>query len=240
MDLEHGLERTAEYAASKGFALKSYFLDCIRRGQSRGIKAILGGPDYIREMEALFGTDLELARMSYVFVWSQAQRAAVEGGLTEESATHIYKACTLQAQRLTTIRGLAELNVQTLVDWAEAVAATEDDGPLSPLVRRCRMYIREHVYEELTVARIAEAMSFSRSHLAHIFKAETGRTLMEVIQEEKIHEAERLIELTPLSLTEIGLKLGFCSQSHFARVFRKITGTTPSEFRRSGPGTSLA
>lgn len=233
MDLELRLQRTAEYAASKGFALKSYFLDCIRRGQSRSIKAILGGPDYIREMEALFGNDLALAQMSYTFVWSQAQRAAVEGGLTEESASRIYNRCFLQAQRLTTIRELAELNVRVLVEWAEAIAATEEEGRLSPLVRRCRMYIREHVYEELSVNQIAEAMSFSRSHLAHIFKAETGRTLLDVIQEEKIHEAVRLVELTPLSLTEIGLKLGFCSQSHFTRTFRKIAGTTPSECRRA-------
>jgi AraC-like DNA-binding protein len=232
MDLELGLQRTAEYAASKGFALKSYFLDCIRRGHSRSIRALLGGPDYIREMEALFGSDLALARLSYTFVWSQAQRAAVEGGLTEESASRIYNRCFVQAQQLTTIRDLAELNVRTLMAWAEAVAATEEDGGLSPLVRRCRMYIREHVYEELTVARIAEAMNFSRSHLAHIFKAETGQTLMAVIQEEKIREATRLVDLTPLSLTEIGLKLGFCSQSHFTKAFRKITGTTPSNYRR--------
>lgn len=233
MDFELRLQRVDAYAAREGFALKDYFLDCIRKGRSRGIKAFLAGPDYVREMEALFRNDLALARMAYTFVWSQAQRAAVEGGLTEESASQIYHKCFLQAQRFTSIRELAELNVQVLVEWADAVAATEGDSRLSPLVRRCCLYIREHIYEKLSVNQIAEAMNFSRSHLAHLFKSETSRTLTNVIQEEKIHEAVRLIELTPLSLNEIGLKLGFCSQSHFTRTFRKVTGTTPGQCRRT-------
>jgi len=233
MDFQLRLQRVDAYAAREGLALKDYFLDCIRKGRSRGIEAFLAGPDYIREMEALFRNDLALARIAYTFVWSQAQRAAVEGGLTEESALRIYHKCTLQAERFTSIRELAEQNVQVLIEWADAVAATEDDARLSPLVRRCRKYIREHVHEKLTVNEIAKAMNFSRSHLARIFKSETGRTLISVIQEEKIHEAVRLIEFTPLSLTEIGLKLGFCSQSHFTRTFRKINGTTPSQYRRA-------
>ena len=234
MDFELRLQRTAAYAASKGFALKNYFLDCIRLGQARNIKAVLAGPAYIREMEALFGGDLSLAQTSYLFVWSQAQHAAVEGGLTEESASRIYNSYFVRAHRLTTIREFAETNVQALVELAEAVAAAkEEDVRLSPLVRRCRMFIREHVYEDLTVNQIAEAMHFSRSHLAHIFKSETGKALMEVIQEEKITEATRLIESSLFSLTEIALKLGFCSQSHFTRTFRKIAGATPSDWRRA-------
>lgn len=231
MDLELKMQRTGAYAESKGFAFKGYFLDCIRRGQPRGIEALLAGPDYIREMEALFEGDLALAQMSYMFVWSQAQRAAVEGGLAEDSAVRIYNSAFLQAQRLTSIREFAELNIRALVAFASAVAAAEKDISLSPLVRNCRLYIREHVYEELSVNQIAEALHFSRSHLAHIFKSETGKTLIEVIQEEKTREAARLIQFTPLSLTEIGQMLGFCSQSHFTRVFRKITGTTPSKYR---------
>ena len=83
MDFELRLQWVDAYAAREGLALKDYFLDCIRKGQSHGIKAFLAGPDYVCEMEALFRNDLALARMAYTFVWSQAQRAAVEGGLTE-------------------------------------------------------------------------------------------------------------------------------------------------------------
>lgn len=233
MDLESRLQRPTGYAASKGFAHKNYFLDCIRRGQACNITAVLAGPVYIREMEALFGDDLELALLSYAYVWSQAQHAAVEGGLDEESATRIYTRSFMQSKRLAAIREFAELNIQTLVDFADAVAATKEDTRFSSLVRRCHGHIREHVYEQLTVNQIAEALHFSRSHLAHIFKSETGKTMVEAIQEEKIAEATWLIESSSLSLTEIGLKLGFCSQSHFTRVFRKVAGTTPSEWRRA-------
>lgn len=233
MDIQLRLQQADAYALSKGFAFKSYFLDSIRRGRSSNIKALLDGPEYIREMEALFGGDLAFAYMAYAFVWSQAQRAAVEGGLSEESASGLCTPYLLRAQHFTSIREFAQTNIAALVEFADAVAAAEDAFPLSSPVRRCRAYIREHVCDELTVNQVSEAVHFSRSHLAHLFKSETGKTLIEFIHEEKTHEAERLIELTSLSLTEIGQKLGFCSQSHFTRAFRKVAGTTPSEWRRA-------
>jgi AraC-like DNA-binding protein len=234
MDSGFGQLRTDAYAQSKGFALKVYLLDCIRRGQWSNIKAVITAPSFLREMEQIFGDDLTLAHMSYTFVWSQAHRAAVEGGLSEEAASHIYNKCFMKAQRIATIREFIELNAHAFEEFAEGVAAAaKEDTSLAPLVRQCRLYIREHIYEPLTVRQISEAMHFSKSHLAHVFKSETGGTLIEVIQQEKISEARRLIEFAPLSLTEIGQRLGFCSQSHFTRVFHQITGTTPSQYRRT-------
>lgn len=234
MDSGFGQLRTDSYAQSKGFALKVYLLDCIRRGQWNNIKAVIAAPSFIREMEQIFGDDLALAHMSYTFVWSQAHRAAVEGGLSEESASRIYNKCFMKAHRITTIHEFIELNEQAFKEFAEGVAtAAQEDTSLAPLVRQCVLYIREHIYEPLTVRQISEAMHFSKSHLAHVFKSETGDTLIDVIQQEKISEARRLIEFAPLSLTEIGQRLGFCSQSHFTRVFHQITGITPSQYRRT-------
>lgn len=234
MDSGFGQLRTDPYAQSKGFALKVYLLDCIRRGQWSNIKAVISTPSFLREMEQVFGDDLALAHMSYTFVWSQAHRAAVEGGLSEESASRIYNRCFMKAQRITTIREFVELNEQACKEFSESVAAAaKEDTSLAPLVRQCRLYIREHIYEPLTVRQISEVMHFSKSHLAHVFKSETGDTLIDVIQQEKISEAKRLIDFAPLSLTEIGQRLGYCSQSHFTRVFHQITGTTPSQYRRT-------
>ncbi|WP_368406764.1 helix-turn-helix domain-containing protein [uncultured Ruminococcus sp.] len=63
------------------------------------------------------------------------------------------------------------------------------------------------------------------------FKKQTGIDLSEFIRRKKIQEAERLLE-TDRSLSDIGVLLGFSSQSHFTRVFKEIHGMTPTEFRK--------
>lgn len=72
----------------------------------------------------------------------------------------------------------------------------------------------------------------SRPYLASKFKAETGETLTDFILKEKTEEAKRLLRYTDKTATMIGAYLGFSSQSHFSRVFKKYTGLTPAEYRK--------
>jgi AraC-like DNA-binding protein len=64
-----------------------------------------------------------------------------------------------------------------------------------------------------------------------VYKNETKETIRGRIQHSKILEAKRLLQYSPFSLNDIRHKLGFCSQSHFAGVFRKETGMTPHQYR---------
>ena len=59
-----------------------------------------------------------------------------------------------------------------------------------------------------------------------------GETLTDFILKEKTEEAKRLLRYTDKTATMIGSYLGFSSQSHFSRVFRKYTGQTPAEYRK--------
>ena len=74
-------------------------------------------------------------------------------------------------------------------------------------------------------------MFISRTHLAARFKQITGMTLTDFILSEKTEEAKRLLISTDKSLLAIGEYLGFSSQSHFTKVFKKYSGKTPSEYR---------
>ncbi len=71
----------------------------------------------------------------------------------------------------------------------------------------------------------------SRSHLSHSFKAETGMALSDFIMQKKIEEAKKLLHYSTKSLSAISTYLGFSSQSHFSRVFKKYVGENPSVYR---------
>ena len=70
-----------------------------------------------------------------------------------------------------------------------------------------------------------------RSNFSRVFKQATGMTPLQFVTRERITRAQQLIRETSCSLIEIGLEVGYTSPSHFAQVFRRTVGVTPTEFR---------
>ena len=106
-------------------------------------------------------------------------------------------------------------------------------GSQSRLVRNVLQYIRSHMAEPIRTADIAAYCGKSRGGLTTEFKKQTGRTLSDFIQQQKMQEAETLLLKTEQNLSQISSLLGFSSQSHFTRVFKEVHGMTPTEFRKS-------
>jgi len=67
--------------------------------------------------------------------------------------------------------------------------------------------------------------------LNEIVKLSLGKTASEAIEERRILEAKRLIKFSGLSIKEIAFELGYEEHSYFTKVFKKITGCTPTEFK---------
>jgi YesN/AraC family two-component response regulator len=169
--------------------------------------------------------------MVFSYLWPKVVYVAVEGGLPE-TVSWEYGKYYDNLQRSQSVRALLEMNRRLFIEFADKVALTGADAHLSPLVRKVNRYITNHIYEKLTISYIAQKFHFSRSYLSHVYKHETGETITGRIQYSKSLEAKRLLQYSPLSLTDIGFELGFCSQSHFSDVFRKETGMTPHCYRR--------
>jgi AraC-like DNA-binding protein len=103
------------------------------------------------------------------------------------------------------------------------------------LARRAIKFIFEHIEENINVSDIATHLKVSHEHLSRVFKQETGVKPLDYISKEKIRYASELLKTSNQSCKEICEKLGYENSSHFARTFRRVTGTTPNEFRKKGP-----
>jgi AraC-like DNA-binding protein len=97
-------------------------------------------------------------------------------------------------------------------------------------------YIQHHLSEPITAEDIAKELYLSRPYLSRKFIEETGESLTDFILKEKTEEAKRLLRYSDKSLTSISNYLGFSSQSHFSRVFKKYTGIAPGEYREKVAG----
>jgi len=83
-----------------------------------------------------------------------------------------------------------------------------------------------------TVNNIADTFDVSASNLSHFFKQQTGSTISSYIIRLKIEHAKRLLESSDLNLVAISKAVGYTDVSAFIKIFKKITDTTPGEYRK--------
>ena len=94
-------------------------------------------------------------------------------------------------------------------------------------------YVGEHLEEELTVAKVAELAGMSESRFAHVFKEETGVSFMEYVSGRKMEKARELLQNTDLRVNEIAERIGIFNPNYFSAQYKKKTGQSPNEFRKS-------
>jgi AraC family transcriptional regulator len=78
---------------------------------------------------------------------------------------------------------------------------------------------------------VARAVRMSYFHFSRAFKQSMGMTATSYIAERRIERAKKMLEETELPISEIALRSGFSSQSHFTTAFRRLAGVTPKAFR---------
>ncbi|MGI9472243.1 MAG: substrate-binding domain-containing protein [Rubripirellula sp.] len=95
-------------------------------------------------------------------------------------------------------------------------------------------YIRRHATSNIQVRDILDHSTLSRRSLEHRFKKLIGRTPHEEIQRVRINGVKRLLSETQLSIAAIAERCGYEHGEYMTAVFRRVTGQTPSDYRRSG------
>ena len=103
---------------------------------------------------------------------------------------------------------------------------------LGESVTRAVDYLSRHFEEDLTVDAIAEIIEISSSHLAHVFRAETGLSVRDYLTRVRVTIVQDLLASTDEKLESVAARVGFGDTSHLAHVFQRITGRPPSAYRR--------
>jgi YesN/AraC family two-component response regulator len=161
-----------------------------------------------------------------------ATRSAIEGGLYPEIAYNLSDSYIQYIEELATIPSVDKLMEQFLLDFTSRVKQA-NRSKYTKVVLLCQEYIFNHLYEELTLELLANQLNINPSYLSNKFKAETGETLIGFIQRQKIEEAKHLIVYSDLSISQIYAVLNFYDQSYFIKVFKKMTGLTPKQFKNN-------
>jgi AraC-like DNA-binding protein len=96
---------------------------------------------------------------------------------------------------------------------------------------KARKFIEQHSGEELSLSKVAKAVNISANHLSEKFKQVTGMNFVEYIARTRFKHACDLLRNPNLRVSEIAFAAGFQSLSQFNRVFKKLSGKSPTECR---------
>lgn len=111
----------------------------------------------------------------------------------------------------------------------------EGSDKYGELIDKVKQQIREHYDDDqLSLYEISKKIGVSSSHLSKIFSQETGQTMTEYLTTTRIGKAKELLKTTRSKTFEIAFQVGYNDQHYFSNLFKKVTGLTPTEYRKQG------
>ena len=127
--------------------------------------------------------------------------------------------------------------VKLLCIFAEHISAISNqivvrrENGESPVIKRAKEFIIENQAEELSLGQVAKAVNTSTFYFCKMFKRTTGLNFTQYVSRVRVEKARNLLLNPNLRISEIAYEVGFQSLTHFNRVFKKITGQSPTDYR---------
>lgn len=94
-------------------------------------------------------------------------------------------------------------------------------------------YIETHSAEKFSLEKMEKALFVNGSYLTRAFRRHTGMTPLTYHHRLRCAKAKELLEHSSLTVSQVGEAVGYVSSSHFAHIFRKLEGCSPSEFQKN-------
>lgn len=180
-----------------------------------------------RALEEVFGAAADQARLRDLSAFTDADLNWMMEQVRAE----------LMAPRASALRvqGLAQVIAAHLArNYAELSNARSAGSPSLPgfKLKQVTDWIERHLAEQFDLAQLAAQAGLSKFHFHRLFKGAVGMSPAKYQSAARLKEARRRLRETRQSVVAIALDLGYASPSHFAQVFRRETGMTPSDYRQ--------
>lgn len=106
--------------------------------------------------------------------------------------------------------------------------------PATGVMEQVRQYVDAHYIEDLSLGDLASRFGLDGSYLSRSFKQAAGSNLTVYVARLRVAEAKRLLRRRELSITEVAQAVGYGDYAYFSRVFKKLTGISPRQYREAG------
>lgn len=167
-----------------------------------------------------------------LIIASTLWRKAAEEGCVHPA--HIDALSTQVAKRVETINSMQEVKrfmPEMLRKYCMLVRNYSLKG-CSPVIQKVVNHINLNLASDLSLKKLAEEYSVNSSYLSALFKKEMGVTITDYISHQRVSRAIKLLNSTNMQIQDIASESGIYDVNYFRKIFKKITGKTPTEYAK--------
>ncbi|QHI70643.1 helix-turn-helix domain-containing protein [Tichowtungia aerotolerans] len=203
-------------------------LSLMKAGDQKGARRELN-----KTLGALFShtADIRLLKAHVIEMMGYLVRNAIEDSPQMSSLiekNHDWMAAIIDADNFET---LSNVVADSLDDFMRNIYL-HGQNRTNETVARILDYLSENFHETITLEMLAVEVGLSTFRISHLVKEQTGKTVLQHVHQLRVQEAQRLLEQSNMSCTDIAYESGFGDQSYFIKQFRKWMGITPSRYRK--------
>lgn len=161
-------------------------------------------------------------------------RTAIDCGADPEQTLQLSHECLQTIARFP--------NIEALCAWLSGMMKKTMDSIFrfsdvrySHLIHKALQYMRTHYAEKITLEDVAHSIYVSPAHFSRIFRQATGTTFVVFLNRIRIDNSKNLLQSSTRHVADIALSTGFEDQSYFTKVFKRMTGMSPMQYRNAEP-----
>jgi AraC-like DNA-binding protein len=154
----------------------------------------------------------------------------------EEMRKAYFETRSMPAKQHESVIKLLAIFAQHLAILSNQIVVRQENAE-PPVITKAKKYIEEHQSEDISLGDVAKAVNTSSFYFCKIFRKLTGINFTDYLSRLRIERAKNLLLNPNLRISEIAYEIGFQSLTHFNRVFKRVVGQAPTEFRSQLAGS---
>lgn len=131
-----------------------------------------------------------------------------------------------------TVDDLEDWTKQILHHFSSQVFTAVRHG-LSEIITQAIAFIEENYAQKLTLRELSQHLHINESYLSKLFKKELDVNFTDYLNDLRIRKSLQLMDETNMSILEIAIQVGFDDQSYYTKIFKKVTGKTPRQYKNA-------
>ena len=113
------------------------------------------------------------------------------------------------------------------------LSSKESQDIMDLRVKKSIEYIHNNYYKDLSIDSVVQDLNINKCYFCCIFKRDTGMTFSNFVNKFRIEKSKSILKNKKLSILDVAITVGFNNQNYYSMAFKKLTGMTPSEYRKT-------
>jgi len=208
-------------------------IDAISKGEKERVFKLLESSGEVVDLSTRIPENPVRSLKNITLVFTTLCRYAAERGGVHPIYIHqLSERFALLIERASSLQELTSIRRAMIIEYCDAVRDFSTRR-FHPIVKKAVQYIQFNLEAELTLQGIAAKIGTNASYLSRVFKENTGVGIIDYIHAKRVDEAKLHLRNDHATITDIAFLVGFTDVNYFGRVFQKLTGQTPSAYKRS-------